>query len=390
MRGPGTRGTGQNVARAAAGAGGNGSRGGERHGMAPHPWTRARAARPLLLVAVLAAGIVPARHALTRQDAPASCIVPNRHLTLYAEQLPDTAEGDIRLGYGLTPGAATIPGPTIVLTEGDCIAITLVNDVPASTLAALRDHPVLGSRDPDMPLGVSLHVHGVKYTQGSDGTVHTGSIVPPGAARTYTWFAAPRLSTAARVTSQGTAGYWWYHDHIVGTEHGTGGAASGLFGAMIVRRPGDVTPDRTYVVGMGPNATINLRHHPDCAPGDAASNTCFLARRGERVEFVVVGFGDDFHSFHLHGHNWADNRTGMLLGPADETRLIDNRTVGPADTFGFQVVAGEEVGAGDWMLHCHVQAHSDRGMSTFLHVLPPDGPLIVPSLPAGAPHHHAP
>ncbi len=298
-------------------------------------------------------------------------------MTMYAVQLP--TKGAVRLAYGLTPQTASIPGPTIVLNEGDCIAITLVNDVPAKTLARLRDDPELGSHDHAMPLGVSLHVHGVKYTQSSDGTIGPRSFVPPGGTRTFTWYAAPLAATANRVTSQGTAGYWWYHDHVVGTPHGTGGAASGLFGAMIVRRPGDPIPDHTYVVGMGPNSTINLRDDPDCRGSPTlakASNTCYVAQPGQLVEFAVVAFGDDFHTFHLHGHNWADNRTGVLSGPVDQTRVIDNRTIGPADTFGFVVRAGEEVGPGAWMLHCHVQTHSDTGMTTFLHVLTGSAPPV--------------
>ena len=324
-------------------------------------------------------GMLAVRSAAERPD---SCIEPNRRMTLYAVQLPSAGKA-VRLAYGLTPQTASIPGPTIEMVEGDCLAITLVNDVPAPTLAKLRDDPALGSHSHDMPLGVSLHVHGVKYTQASDGTLETGSWVRPGSIRTYTWFAAPRASTAGRLTSQGTAGYWWYHDHIVGTSHGTGGAASGLFGAVIVRRPGDVVPDRTYVVGMGGNTTLNLRDFPDCRgePSIAkASNTCFVALSDELVEFAVIAFGDDFHTFHLHGHNWADNRTGILTGPADETRVIDNRTIGPADTFGFIVRAGEEVGPGDWMLHCHVQTHADTGMMTFLHILGDDVQAPV--------HHH--
>lgn len=334
-----------------------------------------------LRVAVLAAvslllvfGQVPS--AIPRAgDTPAGCIEPNKRMTMYAVQLPD-ADGATRLAYGLTPETASIPGPTIELIEGDCLAITVVNMVPVATLAELRNDPILGSQDPDMPLGVSLHVHGVKYTTASDGTFHTDSWIRPNEARTYTWFAAPKLVVAGRVVSQGSAGYWWYHDHVVGTSHGTGGAASGLFGAVIVRRLTDIKPDRTYVTAFGPDATINLEHYPDC-PGTPsiadASNRCLVAIEGERVEFAVIAFGDDFHTFHLHAHTWADNRTGMLASALDDTRLIDNKTIGPADTFGFQIIAGEEVGAGQWMLHCHVQRHSDRGMATFLHVLNEDG-----------------
>jgi manganese oxidase len=337
----------------------------------------------LIMVCLLgSSGGVVANRSL-KAGRPVGCVEPTRRMTLYAAELPSVGKS-IRLGYGLTPSTASIPGPTIEMLEGECLAITVVNDVRASTLATLRDDPVLGSRDPNMPLGVSLHVHGVKYTQSSDGTVETRSWVRPGSARTYTWFAAPPASSAGRLTSQGTAGYWWYHDHIVGTQHGTGGAASGLFGAVIVRRPTDVPPDRTYVVGMGGNTTINLRDFPDCrgAPSIAkASNTCFVAREGELVEFAVIGFGDDFHTFHLHGHNWADNRTGVLSGPADDTRVVDNRTIGPADTFGFVIRAGEAVGPGHWMLHCHVQSHADTGMMTFLHIVGDD---VVE-----APAHHA-
>ena len=332
----------------------------------------------MLLVALAGTIIVPARSAIPRGETPATCIEPNKRTTMYAVELPRTEDGDIRLGYGLTPETASIPGPTMELWEGDCIAITLVNLVPKETLAELRDDPIIGSRDPSMPLGVSLHVHGVKYTQDSDGTFDTDSWVPPNQARTYTWFAAPKVVVGNRVVSQGTAGYWWYHDHVVGTSHGTGGSASGLFGALIVRRATDIRPDRTYVVGMGPDATINLQRFPetdcDSTPTiEQASNTCFVALEGERVEFAVIGFGDDFHTFHLHAHTWADNRTGILTSQLDDARLIDNKTVGPADTFGFTIVAGEEVGPGAWMMHCHVQTHSDRGMSTFLHVLNPDG-----------------
>jgi FtsP/CotA-like multicopper oxidase with cupredoxin domain len=77
----------------------------------------------------------------------------------------------------------------------------------------------------------------------------------------------------------------------------------------------------------------------------------------------VIGHGELFHTFHLHGHRWSDNRTGQPSGPTDPTPIIDNKVVGPADSFGFQIIAGEHVGPGAWMYHCHVQGHSDAGMA---------------------------
>jgi FtsP/CotA-like multicopper oxidase with cupredoxin domain len=341
----------------------------------------------ILVASAAVASLLGAAVARSDGRGPEGCLAPTRSLTMYAVELPPAADGSIRLAYGLTPETASIPGPTIELNEGDCLALTLVNDIPAATLEALRDDPLLG--DGHTPLGVSAHPHGVKYRPDSDGVPDNrwqgGSYVPPGEARTFLWYAAPRTSAGKRVGSLGTAGYWWYHDHIGGTVHGTGGVSSGLFGAVIVRRAGDLKPDRTFVVGMGNDATMNLARYPDtdCGPVSEVSNRCLVGKVGDRIEFVVIGLGDDFHTLHLHGHNWANTRTGALSDPLDDTQLIDTKTIGPAESFGFQVVAGESVGAGSWMLHCHVQRHSDHGMQTFFHVTP-DG---APPAPAGEDHH---
>ncbi|WP_203700294.1 multicopper oxidase domain-containing protein [Asanoa iriomotensis] len=306
-------------------------------------------------------------------ELPEGCAAPDRRIDLYAEELPpDPRTGQVRLGYGLTPETADYPGPTLEMIEGECLALTLYDEVPSETLEALRT-------DPDQPLGVSVHAHGVKYTPSSDGTAHNDSYVAPGESRTYYWYAKP-----------GTAGYWWYHDHVVGGPHGTTGIGSGLLGGLIVRRPDDVRPDRTYVTAFGDGQTINLRHGPNvdtCDPQDPRpSNTCLVAVVGETVEFVVIGIGNDTHTFHIHGHSWADTRTGRVDSTdralVDSVRVIDNKTLGPGDSFGVTITAGDSVGPGHWMLHCHMQFHTDAGMSTMLHVLDKNG-----RIPAHADHH---
>lgn len=351
-------------------------------------WGREVAALATVLVTGLAAlpllGMSAERVSASESASarPESCVILDRKMTLYAVELPRvqpprSPEGapasEIRIGWGTTPDSASIPGPTIEMIEGECLEVTVVNEVPEETLHELAaKYP--GKHANHDEVGVSLHVHGVKYTASSDGTVHSGSIVPPGQSRTYTWYAEPRLRLANGLITPGTAGYWWYHDHVAGTSHGTGGLESGLFGALIVRRAQDPRPDRTIPFFMTPDMTINLQEDPEC-PKDAtledASPSCFIARKGERVEFVVVGIGNssDFHTFHLHGHNWVDNRTGLFTSPTDETRVIDAKTTGPSESFGFQVIAGHEVGVGDWMIHCHVQNHSDHGMASFFRVI---------------------
>lgn len=259
---------------------------------------------------------------------PQACDQPTRSMDLFAEELKNG-----RIGYGLAPGSASVPGPTIEMMEGDCLQVRLVNR------ARKR---------------VSMHAHGVAYTFASDGTPHNNGCVRPGREKNY-FFNAPAPSTRPDgTTDPGTAGYWHYHDHCMGTPHGTEGVGRGLYGALIVRRQGDPLPDKEPVVLVMNNISFNNKRAPR-APIPHAN-------LGERVEFVVIGHGDLFHTFHLHAHRWADTRTGLTTSVSDETQLVDNRVVGPADSFGFQVIAGEHVGEGAFMYHCHVQNHSDLGM----------------------------
>ncbi|MEX2238690.1 MAG: multicopper oxidase domain-containing protein [Dehalococcoidia bacterium] len=263
------------------------------------------------------------------QPPPAGQVCrPTRTMTLYAEVVGDG------FGYGRTPSTASIPGPTIEMREGQCLAITLVNH--------LADD-------------VSIHTHGLDYTVESDGTPLSESCTPPGGRRTYVFGAHAPTQRDDRTTAPGSAGYWHYHDHCMGTDHGTTGVNSGLFGALIVRRPGDPLPDRPPFVVVMVQDSINLKYAPN--------TPVFEANVGERVEFVVIGHGDLFHTFHLHAHRWADTRTGLLATIQDSSPVIDDKTLGPGDSFGFQVIAGERVGPGAWMYHCHVQEHSDGGMS---------------------------
>ncbi|OPF80691.1 copper oxidase [Streptomyces antioxidans] len=263
-----------------------------------------------------------------------------RHLKLYAEKLPDGS-----MGYGLEKGKASIPGPLIELTEGDTLHIEFENT---------------------MDVTASLHVHGLDYDVASDGTQLNRSAVEPGGTRTYTWRTHAPGKRADGTWRPGSAGYWHYHDHAVGTPHGTGGLQKGLYGPVVVRRAGDILPDKQFTIVFN-DMTINNKSGHD-APE-------FRATVGDRVEIIMITHGEYYHTFHMHGHRWADNRTGLLQGPDDMSRVIDNKITGPADSFGFQVIAGENVGAGAWMYHCHVQSHSDMGMAGLFLVAKADGTI---------------
>jgi FtsP/CotA-like multicopper oxidase with cupredoxin domain len=261
-----------------------------------------------------------------------------RHMTLFAEKLADG-----QMGYGLERGKATVPGPLIELVEGDTLHVDFENT---------------------MDVDVSLHAHGVDYDVASDGTRLNRSQVPPGGKRTYTWRTHTPGKRADGTWQSGSAGYWHYHDHVVGTDHGTGGIRAGLYGPVVVRRKGDILPDKTFTVVFNDLKINNLDMAPD-----------FEATVGERVEFISITHGEFYHTFHIHGHRWADNRTGLIMDAKDTSPVIDTKIVGPADSFGFQVIAGEHVGAGAWMYHCHVQSHSDMGMAGLFLVSAADGTI---------------
>ncbi|OLF13554.1 copper oxidase [Actinophytocola xanthii] len=267
-----------------------------------------------------------------------------RRVTIYAEALPNN-----QFGYGLAPGEATIPGPLLEIYEGDTLEIELVNTTNQR---------------------LSIHPHGVNYDTASDGAPLNGSFNEPGQTRTYIWRTQTQYKASGGFYMPGSAGYWHYHDHAMGTSHGTAGVARGLYGGLIVRRRGDLLPDRQFTVVFN-EMTINNKVAPD--------TPMFEARHGERVEFVCIGHGNLPHTFHLHAHRWADTRTGMLRGENDHANVVDNKNLDPGSSFGFQVLAGEAVGPGAWMYHCHVQSHSDTGMAGIFLVRNADG-----TMPAGA------
>lgn len=301
---------------------------------------------------IAASSVVPAASAAPRVAGKGGAV---RQVTIYAEALPNG-----EYGYGLAPGKATIPGPLLEIWEGDTLEIELVNNTDQR---------------------LSIHPHGVNYEVASDGSPHNDSFNEPNETRTYTW----RSQTAYQADGRwmpGSAGYWHYHDHALGTDHGTEGIAKGLYGGLIVRRAGDLLPDKQFTVVFH-NMSINNRMVPE--------TPMFEARQGERVEFICIGHGDNPHTFHLHAHRWADNRTGMLRGPDDPSNVVDNKNLDPGASFGFQVIAGAQVGPGAWMYHCHVQFHADGGMAGLFLVRTPDG-----GMPPGAQaaidrfnnHHH--
>ena len=84
----------------------------------------------------------------------------------------------------------------------------------------------------------------------------------------------------------------------------------GLYGAISIRKPGEPTPDREFVVYLQQPPgfdTINGRAFIGNTP-------TFHAKVGDLVQWDVLALGDGFHVFHVHGHRWLRNGAPTRLG----------------------------------------------------------------------------
>lgn len=212
---------------------------------------------------------------------------------------------------------ATIPGPTIELTEGDTVYITLSNAIPGSD-----------SFVPGISKQISVHVHGVHYDILSDGTLKVinqiddegagAGLVEKHIEYKYKWNVAP-----------GTAGTWAYHDHNFETHNGA--EHKGLFGAIIVNPIGVPSYAKEYILYMGDDAfwgmEINGANKKQSKHG---VNPTLSARSDSNVRFHLIALGTDIHTFKLNGYRWVDPGTN---------NLINQVAIGPLEKHVFTVKA---------------------------------------------------
>jgi FtsP/CotA-like multicopper oxidase with cupredoxin domain len=221
-------------------------------------------------------------------------------------------------GWGKRLGGSELAGPLIRARVGDELRIHFKN------LDTLRDQ------------AHSMHFHGVEYEPSSDGVwlpLHSGKggRVLPGQSFTYELTAGP-----------GSAGVWPYHDHSVSMEDSIAG---GMYGALSIAGRRERRADREYLVAFAPwhgFQTINGRAFVGNTP-------VYESRVGETVQWDVIAMGDEFHTFHVHGHKWRTD------GGTPE----DTRGLGPAESFR---VRWKEDAPGTWLYHCHVETHMAQGM----------------------------
>jgi len=236
---------------------------------------------------------------------------------------PDGDNTDLTSNYSSQP---SIPGPIIVVDEGDEIEISLTNNIPENSSFASNI--------------VSLHVHGVHYEITSDGTLMSVNGVSdqgaaPGETRTFHWIAGP-----------GTAGSWPYHDHTLidtnGAEH------KGLFGMILVNPASEEVEVIKEKNPQKPSKTIDIKHikkefvlylGDDAFWGMEIDNTSgeqnplwvnptLNAKQNDYVRFHLIALGADTHEFQMTEYEW------LYPGTSDKINKVD---IGPLENHQFTV-----------------------------------------------------
>jgi 6-phosphogluconolactonase (cycloisomerase 2 family) len=113
------------------------------------------------------------------------------------------------------------------------------------------------------------------------------------------------------------------------------------------------------------------------------TNPVIGAHEDQKIRFHVIGIGPSAnphghsHSFHLHAHRWLDPGT---------KNIIDVKEIQPGKSHVFVVDAGEGVGPGNWQYHCHVFSHMEAGMMSSFNVTKGDPNQQVKSIAGASPY----
>ncbi len=196
---------------------------------------------------------------------PAAATAPRaapRRLTLRVAERPGvwsktdglTAPG---LGYALGDDPATAPGPALLLTRGEPVEITVVNQLKHST---------------------SVHWHGIELESYYDGVPHWD-----GDDQRRTPWIEPAQQFVAKFTPP-RAGTFMYHTHFNDFVQ----LSSGLYGMLIVTEPGapvDLATDHAFIVSRG---GVSDEKSPVLVNG-AVSAPPVILRRGATHRLRLAG-----------------------------------------------------------------------------------------------------
>jgi FtsP/CotA-like multicopper oxidase with cupredoxin domain len=235
--------------------------------------------------------------------------------------VPDSKEGWPGLGYRLIPPGIdestvpfTAPGPLLVLSRGEAVAITVENHLATAT---------------------SVHWHGIElesYYDGVPGWGNQGARVTPAI--------QPGESFIARFTPP-RAGTFIYHTHLNDFEQ----LSTGLYGPLIVVEPGrpfEPAIDKVFVLSYGGPDEVR---DPLLMNG-SATPVAQDWRQGVtyRLRFIGITPAPDVEVSLLRGDKTVEWRAIAKDGAAFVTRRALTsalQLVSPGETYDFEFTPAE-------------------------------------------------
>ncbi len=267
-----------------------------------------------------------------------------------------------------------VPGPTIRVTEGDTLRVTLRNEL---------DEPT------------TIHWHGLHVPNAMDGVPGvTQDAVPPGGTFTYEF-----------VVSH--AGTFMYHSHTNAVEQ----IDRGLYGVLIVDpQPGTTPPtvfDREFTMMLSawnipPATKTGQNAGGDAGAADAASDdtarmpgmeataapsesgttaesgglsmqmdynywtingkaypavAAWAVNEGDLIRVRLINISNVAHPMHLHGQDFkVVAKDGETLKP-EQQYVVNTLSVDAGETYDI-VIRAESPGT--WLFHCHELHHTEN------------------------------
>jgi FtsP/CotA-like multicopper oxidase with cupredoxin domain len=351
----------------------------------------------VVILALVATGLLIRKSATNTQAATSISTQQvkstghTRDFTLYIRQtqlkMPDGTK-IWAFGYTDDPrGEAKIPGPPIIVEQGDTVNVTLIDDKDPTKTSFNTDGD-----------GHTIHLHGLDLPSAMDGdpmTAPGGHSVLQGQRYTYHFVAQQ-------------AGTYWYHCHEGAPEH----IQMGMYGALIIRPQGQPnmayagTPkfdkESTFVLsemdsvmhatdfkglyhgGDDPNWAqyhpnyffINGKAWPETMmdPNDSINATV-----GQTILVRLINSGSTVHSMHSHGfHFQVIGSDGRKLASPYEKDTLD---IAPGERYDVIFRLNQ---AGRFMFHDHIEYTNTNngvyagGMLTMINVNNADGSNPVP------------
>ncbi|MBF6612500.1 MAG: multicopper oxidase domain-containing protein [Chloroflexi bacterium] len=276
-------------------------------------------------------------------------------------------EADVTIAPGVTVKGITyngqVPGPTIRVTEGDTLRVTLKNELSKAT---------------------TIHWHGLHVPNNMDGVPPlTQQGIEPGQSFTYEF----------QVSHAGT---FMYHSHLNTVEQ----IDRGLYGPLIID-PATPTPTKfdkeftmllsawnTNNIPSGPTpeqpdqgggtmegmpgmtggegsqsdqntpGAMNMNYNYFTINGKAfPSNEAWTVKEGDLVRVRIINISNLAHPMHLHGQDFTViAKDGEPIKP-EQQQTMNTLSVDAGETYDIVIKADNP---GKWVFHCHELHHTEN------------------------------